>query len=159
MKNEEWPMEALFRIANASDTPALLELMREYYAFDHLPFDEAAIRPALAALLDNDSFGRAWLIEDGGTALGYVVLTLGYSLEYHGRDAFVDELYIREAYRGRGLGRLTLELLEATCRELGVQALHLEVDRANTVAQEVYRRAGYEDNDRYLMNKWIAKDA
>jgi ribosomal protein S18 acetylase RimI-like enzyme len=152
-------MEALFRLAGASDMPTLLELMGEYYAFDHLSFDEAGIRPALAALLDNDSFGRAWLIEESGAALGYVVLTLGYSLEYHGRDAFVDELYIREAYRGRGLGRQALALLEATCRELGVQALHLEVDQANTGAQEVYRRAGYTDTERYLMNKWITKDA
>jgi len=148
-------MEAIFRLASISDAATLLELMREYYAFDHLSFDEAAIRPALAALLDNDSFGRAWLIEDGGAPLGYVILTLGYSLEYHGRDAFVDELYIREAYRGRGRGRQALELLEATCRELGVRALHLEVDRANTVAQEVYRRAGYQDTGRYLMNKWL----
>jgi len=129
--------------------------MREYYAFDHLPFDEAAARRALEALLDNGSFGRAWLIEDGGAAIGYVVLTLGYSLEYHGRDAFIDELYIREGYRGRGIGRQALALLEATCRELGVQALHLEVERSNPVAQEVYRRAGYKDENRYLMTKWI----
>ncbi|MFL5800444.1 MAG: GNAT family N-acetyltransferase [Roseiflexaceae bacterium] len=148
-------MEALFRVAGVSDTPTLIQLMREYYAFDHLPFDEAAARPALEALLDNGSFGRAWLIEDGGAAIGYVVLTLGYSLEYHGRDAFIDELYIREGYRGRGIGRQALALLEATCRELGVQALHLEVERSNPVAQEVYRRAGYKDENRYLMTKWI----
>jgi ribosomal protein S18 acetylase RimI-like enzyme len=148
-------MEGLFRLASVSDTATLLELMREYYTFDHLSFDEGAARPALEALLANDSFGRAWLIEGGGATLGYVVLALGYSLEYHGRDAFVDELYIREAYRGHGLGRRALALLEATCRELGVQTLHLEVERTNTTAQEVYRRAGYQDHDRYLMSKRI----
>jgi hypothetical protein len=37
--------------------------------------------------------------------VGCVVLTLGYSLELLGRDAFIDEFYLREVYRGRGWGR------------------------------------------------------
>jgi ribosomal protein S18 acetylase RimI-like enzyme len=151
-------MDIQFRAAGLADAAMLIELMREYYTFDHLSFDEAAARPALEALLENVAFGRAWLIEGDGAPLGYVVLALGYSLEYHGRDAFVDELYIREPYRGRGIGRQALALLETTCRELGVQALHLEVDHANTVAQEVYRRAGYQDQGRYLMTKLLSEE-
>jgi GNAT superfamily N-acetyltransferase len=42
-------------------------------------------------------------------AVGYIVLTFGYSLEYLGRDAFIDEFYLRESYRGRRWGRRTLE--------------------------------------------------
>ena len=41
-------------------------------------------------------------------AVGYLVLTLGYSLEYGGRDAFIDEVYIRSSYRGRGIGTAAL---------------------------------------------------
>ncbi len=59
-------MNIQFRVAGLADAPALLELMREYYAFDHLSFDESAARPALEGLLQNAAFGRAWLIE--GTA-------------------------------------------------------------------------------------------
>jgi diamine N-acetyltransferase len=33
--------------------------------------------------------------------------------------------------------------------------MHLEVDRANTRAQEVYRKAGYKDHDRFLWTKWL----
>jgi ribosomal protein S18 acetylase RimI-like enzyme len=33
--------------------------------------------------------------------------------------------------------------------------LHLEVERANTAAQGVYRRAGFKDHDRYLLTKWL----
>lgn len=90
-------------------------------------------------------------------ALSNAVLCLGFSLEYKGRDAFVDEIYIRAAFRGQGLGKRALEFPEAECRALGVQALHLEVERANTNAQEVYRKHGFIDQDRYLMTKPLGK--
>ena len=43
-------------------------------------------------------------------------MTFGYGLESHGRFAFLDEMYIRDEYRGRGLGREALEAVEETCR-------------------------------------------
>jgi len=86
---------------------------------------------------------------------GYLVLTFGYSLEFHGRDALVDELYVREAYRGRGAGTLSLAFVEEICRTEGIRALHLEVDRGNERARRLYHRAGYEDHDRYLLTRWL----
>lgn len=107
-------------------------------------------------LLQEPAFGRIWLIEMEQALAGYFVLCLGFSLEYHGHDAFVDEIYVREAYRGQGLGKRALQFLETQCRALGVQALHLEVERVNTHAQEVYRKHGFADHDRYLMTKWLS---
>ena len=95
------------------------------------------------------------MIEADGGPVGYVVLTLGFSLEFHGRDAFVDEIYIRAQYRGRGIGGKALAFAEGACRSLGVRALHLEVERKNTAAQAVYRKVGFKDHDRYLMTKYV----
>jgi ribosomal protein S18 acetylase RimI-like enzyme len=36
-----------------------------------------------------------------------------------------------------------------------VNAIHLEVDRGNHPALELYRRIGYQDHDRFLMTKWL----
>ena len=149
-------METNFKIANSSDTETLLELIQEFYEGEHLPFDDNMIR-ALAKILNDDSLGRIWLIQDGNEAIGYVVLTFGYSLEFRGRDALVDELYIRESYRRQGVGTNALQFVEDVCSSLGIEALHLEVDRKNPVAQSLYRKVGFEDHDRYLMTKWIAK--
>jgi len=41
--------------------------------------------------------GRVWLIQYQGQVIGYVILTLGYSLEYGGRDAFIDEQLARQS--------------------------------------------------------------
>jgi GNAT superfamily N-acetyltransferase len=130
-------------------------MMRELYAHDHIPFDEQSALSALRQLLADASFGRVYLMLAGGDVAGYIVLTLGFSLEYHGRDALIDEIYVREDYRGRGIGTRGLEFIEGICRELEVKALHLAVERANRNAQAVYRRAGFVEHDRYLMTKWV----
>jgi ribosomal protein S18 acetylase RimI-like enzyme len=150
-------MDIDFKNAAMSDLETLMAFMRELYESDQIPFDDDA-RAALEKLLSDDSLGRVWLICSEGEAVGYLVLTLGYSLEFRGRDAFIDELYIRESHRGRGLGKRAIKFIEEACRALGVQALHLEVQRANTAAQAFYRRAGFEDHDRYLMTRWIPRD-
>jgi ribosomal protein S18 acetylase RimI-like enzyme len=36
-----------------------------------------------------------------------------------------------------------------------VRALHLEVERANTAAQGLYRKFGFADHERYLFTRWI----
>lgn len=149
-------MEITFKIVDHLDTEILVQLIREFHEFEHLPFDEGTIRFVLAKLLKKDYLGRVWLIQQGRDALGYIVLTFGYSLEFLGRDAFIDELYIRESHRGQGIGTRALQFVEKMCPSLGIQALHLEADRKNTTAQGFYRKVGFEDHDRYLMTKWIA---
>ncbi|MSQ48522.1 MAG: GNAT family N-acetyltransferase [Deltaproteobacteria bacterium] len=149
-------MELIFRVATRADLDSLLPLVRAYYEFDHLAFDEGIARTALGNFIDDPTFGRVWLIYDEAEAIGYLVLTLGYSLEYGGRDAFIDEVYIRAEYRGHGIGRQAMAFAETQCRAVGVRALHLEVERDNTNAHALYRKVGFVDHDRYLMTKRIS---
>jgi len=152
-------MEPIFKRAASDDLDQVLVFMRELYQFDHIALDEVAARAALTNLIANESFGRVWLIYSEDEAIGYVVLTLGYSLEFHGRDGFIDELYVQENYRRRGVGMSAIRFVEEVCRALGIEALHLEVEHDNTRAQAVYRKAGFADHDRYLLTKWLAPDA
>ncbi len=148
-------MEPTFRIAADSDLEPIVAFMREFYAQEGTPLDEAKARRALTGIVRDWSLGEVWLILDGAERIGYLIITLGWSMEYQGRDAFVDELFVKASHRGRGIGSKTMQFLEARCRALGVQALHLEVERANTSAQALYRKFGFEDHDRYLFTKWI----
>jgi GNAT superfamily N-acetyltransferase len=68
-----------------------------------LPFDERVVAAAWWQFLSNAEFGRAWLLWVGDELAGYVILTLGFSVEYRGREAFVDELYVEEKFRRQGL--------------------------------------------------------
>jgi hypothetical protein len=72
-----------------------------YDAFDGHGFDREKAGVALSGLLQEANLGHAWLILHGDTAVGYMVLCFGHSLEWLGRDAFVDEFYLREEYQAR----------------------------------------------------------
>jgi ribosomal protein S18 acetylase RimI-like enzyme len=145
----------IFRPAGAEDEQALLRMMRSLAEQEPGAyfFDEPAVRDVLRKFLANSDLGCAWVFMDGKTPVGYIVLTFGYSFEYHGRDSFIDELYIEPQYRRQGIGKRAMEFVEDHARELGVNAIHLEVDQGNDPAAELYRRAGYDDQSRFLMTK------
>jgi ribosomal protein S18 acetylase RimI-like enzyme len=151
-------MKIDFKIAENIDVAILLILIQELYEIDGcILFNAVTARNALIQLLNNQSMGQIWLINYQNQAIGYVVLTFGYSLEYGGRDGWIDELYIQANYQGQGIGKQTINFLEEVCTSLNVQALHLEVEQKNTSAQSFYRRLGFEDHNRYLMTKLLNK--
>jgi len=149
--------QLVIREATLQDEAQLLRMMRQLAEQEpgKIKFDEPAADATFRKFLSLPSFGRVWLLCEGNTIVGYIVLTIGFSFEFHGHDAFIDELYIDAAHRRRGFGRQAVEFLEKKARELGVNAVHLEVDQGNDPAFELYRRAGYESHDRFLMTKWL----
>ena len=152
--------QLVIREAMLQDEAEILPMMRRLAEQEpgKIEFDEAAVRRAFRKLLSLPAFGRVWLLCQDGEVIGYIILTIGFSFEFHGHDAFIDELYVEPAYRRRGFGRQAVEFLEKKALEMGVNAVHLEVDRGNDPAFDLYRRAGYENHDRFLMTKWLNRE-
>jgi ribosomal protein S18 acetylase RimI-like enzyme len=150
----------MVRAAAPGDEAELLRMMRHLAEQEpgKIQFDEAAARASLRKFRSLPAFGGVWMLCEGNKAVGYIVLTVGFSFEFHGHDAFIDELYVDAAYRRRGYGRKAVTFIEEQAREMGVNAIHLEVDRGNDSAFELYRRAGYTDHDRFLMTKWLKRE-
>lgn len=145
---------ATIRVASTADLDEVLRLMRGYYADDGLAFELERASTTMSRLLNEPHWGRVLLLESHERPIGYVAVCLGFSLELGGNDAFIDEIYVVPEFRGRGHGKRLLEAAAASAREMGVQALHLEVDRTNHVARELYDSLGYRSRDRYcLMTK------
>ena len=141
--------------ATPSDIPHLLTMMESLYAADHIPFETARHRHALEALLADPQLGYPYLVKLDEERAGYVILTLGFSLEFAGRFALLDEIYIAEEYRGRGAGERVLRRIEEICRSMGIRAIRLEVEHANSGAQRLYKRLGFVPHERYLMTRWL----
>ena len=142
-----------FRPARAADTAPLLDLVDAFYREEGYPFDRRAARAALVALLRDPGRGWVWVVERRSKLIGYVLVTLAYSLEYGGKTAFVDEIYLLPEERGRGLGSRALALAERAAAASGARAIHLEVERSNSGALTLYRRRGYDDRGRFLLTK------
>ena len=145
--------EPSFIMASAGEQELLLEFMQEFYLLEHLTYNRTVAQRCLQELFRNPSLGQIYFIHIEEKPVSYIVIAFGFSLEFHGRDALVDELYIREHYRGKGIGTETLEFVQNVCRQESIHALHLEVDRGNISAQQLYRKSGFKDHDRYLLTK------
>jgi GNAT superfamily N-acetyltransferase len=145
-----------YRQAVPTDIAALLPLMRAMQDDDpwSTPFDELTVADTVRTLLENACAGLVWLITAGTQSIGYIVICFDYSLEYGGKGAWIDEFFVAREYRGQGLGAAVMRIAEEKARESGARCLHLEVSRGNP-AIELYRRAGFEAHDRYLMTKWL----
>jgi ribosomal protein S18 acetylase RimI-like enzyme len=148
-------VNALFQLLSDREIPALLEMMREFYSQQQMQFDEPAASSALARALSNPELAQIYLIFRGAELAGYFALTFCFSLEFHGRFALLDEIYLREPFRRQKLGKAVVAFAEEASRKAGVKALRLEVGRENHGAQSLYRAAGFKEDERNLMTKWL----
>ncbi len=149
-------MHPVFKVATRESIPGILQQMQQFNAIYRDPFDPAERARLLSEFLDTTQMGRLWQIEVDGTSVGYVVLAFGYSFEYHGRDAFIDELFIAENFRGCGLGGQTLDFIALQARELNIKTLHLEVEKSNKEARKLYKKKGYAGKDRMLLSRPVS---
>lgn len=143
--------EIHLHLATEDTFAQLLPLVRAYHEFESVELDDGTRERVLRPLLGESSLGRIWLVSTAGQIVGYVALCFGYSIEFGGRDAFVDELFITEAHRGKGIGRAVLSHVESEAAALGIRALHLEVARTNSRARRLYAATGFRARERFFL--------
>lgn len=139
------------KTATVADIEQLLPLVAAYHAFEQLDSTEQQRRSALTMLLSDKALGGIWLVYFDDHLAGYIALCRGFSIEFGGFDAFVDEFFLKERFRGKGLGAQVLHAIKAEARDLAIQALHLEVARSNEPAKKLYSKLGFEARDKYVL--------
>ena len=146
-------MEINFKPVELKDIEILLELMSEFYLHEKLNFNKDTLKPSLDKLINDEKIGEIRRITSGEDTVGYFILTFIYSLEYGGKNALLDEFYIRENFRGKGIGKLTLSFIDEFCKEKNIQAIHLQVKKFNPMARKLYASVGFIEVDRTFMTK------
>jgi GNAT superfamily N-acetyltransferase len=136
-------------LAGAAQLEELLPLVANYHAFEELETSAEQRRDSVAKLLQDKSLGEIWLVRNLDKLTGYIAVCYSYSIEFGGRDAFVDEFYIAATERGQGIGGRVLKEIATLLRARGIVAVHLEVDGQNEWARAAYARAGFSGRDRY----------
>ncbi len=149
-------MKSVVRSAGTEDVPMLAELMTEFYAESGYSLSSDAAARAFMMLLEEPNQGRIFIVEAESEPVGYLVLSLGFSMEYGGFRGFVDDFFVRPTQRGKGLGATALKAVTQTCRELGVRALLVETGPDDSPARRIYARAGFTESERVLLTKRLA---
>ena len=130
------------RPAAVSDVPLLLRFSREFAEFERQPgavvIDEAT--------LIRDGFGpqpkfRCMIAEWDGEPVGYALFFAFYS-SWKGSGIFLEDLFVRESLRGRGIGRALLSQVARIARQEGAFGIRWEVLDWNESAIKFYKSLG-----------------
>jgi len=105
--------------------------------------DRAGATRAIDPLLLGGELGAAWLIGPTRAPLGYAILTFGWSLSLGGREAWVEDLYIRPSVRRRGIGTEVLHAIAVSLRRADVKALQARVPAQDGVQSGFLTGAGF----------------
>lgn len=142
-------MSAALHLAKPDDLAVLQKLVASFHNQENIEQTDQERGAALLPLLDGTPHGAAYLIGPRKGAVGYIIISFGYSVEMGGIAGFIDEFYIRTNVRGRGLDGEVLRSLMPALAGYGVKALRLEVGQDNEAAIRLYGKLGFEPHDNH----------
>jgi GNAT superfamily N-acetyltransferase len=152
-------MPLTVRAATPADVPVIAEYNRRLAReTEHLELDLATVTAGVAAAVaDPVNKGPYYLACDGGDVVGQMQTTYEWSDWRNGWFWWVQSVYVRADYRGRGVFRTLYEHVRREARAAGdVIGVRLYVERDNRPAQETYRRLGMTELPFFLMQELLS---
>lgn len=142
----------MIRLLKKRDLPDLVKLARAYWGFEKITgFRPNHYQRIATRILNNASLGRIWIALEGDRLVGYLVVVFLMSLEYGGMAAEVDELYVEESERGRGVGKALLRAAGGELLKKGVVQVSLRVGKSNSKGIRFYKTLGFRHRNKYLV--------
>lgn len=142
-------MTTAITLANAEHAAQVLGLMARYHEEAGLPFDDSHRADVAAPLLDGSPLGAVWLIGPGRAPLGYVMVSFGWSMAHGGMVGWLEEVFIRDSVRSRGIGTEVLHAVVVNLRQAGLKAMHVQLPPAARAAG-FCKRVGFAPVDGFI---------
>ena len=146
-----------FKPLEITDISTITQMMQDFYAIDNYPMDVEVAKNLYQEFISNEHLGKSWMIYSENEIVGYIILTFIFSFEYGGKIAFVDELFIKETARGKGIGKEAIQFIQQEVPKLSLKLLYLEVEPHNENAQKLYLAHDFEFHNRKLMKYKVTK--
>jgi GNAT superfamily N-acetyltransferase len=148
------------RMATPDDAGTLAEMVAAFASYERLPHQSSAetLRRELAA---PDRVIEAVLAFIGPTAVGFAVFFHSFSTFAGRRGLYLEDLYVRETYRNRGIATALLRHVARLAVERELGRVEFTVLLWNTVAIEFFESLGATPNSAWttyrLTGEWLRK--
>lgn len=144
------------RTMKKEDTDQVLDMMKVFYAspavLEKAP--EEVLRRDIEDCVSDLPFVEGYVFEEEDVIAGYSMAAKSYSTEFGGVCVWIEDLYIRPSFRGKGIGTNFFKYIEEMYRTRAVR-FRLEVERENAAAVEMYKKNGFHELPYVQMTKEV----
>ena len=132
------------RPATPADADAVHRLIRELAAYEKMLDEVAATEADTRAALAGEAGPQLQVVlaEEGGEAVGFALFFPIYSTFRGNWGMYLEDLYVRPAQRGQGIGYALLQRVAQTAVQAGAHRLDWVVLDWNRLALDFYERLG-----------------
>lgn len=127
----------------AKDKAAYIEMGHKFYdspaVLHKLP--EEIYEKNFAEMISFSPYIKGYIIEDDGVQAGYMILSYTFSAEVGGTVVLIEELFLDDNARGKGIGTKALEFVRN--QYPNAARFRLEVTQENEGAIRLYERMGF----------------
>lgn len=138
-------MDIVFRSFNKNDRDAFFTMVKKFYAPPavlHFPSEEVMLS-SFDAAIDIPELVKGYMFECGKKPAGYAIVSMKFETEVGGMAAWIEELFVEEEFRCRGIGSRFFEFLQNELKG-EIKRIRLEVGDENDGAKRLYKRLGFE---------------
>ena len=138
-------MNIIFRPFIASDRNEFFRMVKKFYAPPatlHTPPDDVMLS-CFDASLESPEMVKGIMFESDGINAGYAIVSLKFETEVGGIAAWIEELYVEENFRSKGIGKMFFEYLQNEMHGK-IRRIRLEVGEENLDAIRLYKNIGFE---------------
>lgn len=134
----------IIRKLEARDKEAYFSLASAFYSSDAVlhPVPIENIENTFEELINRDTYAECRICEENGEPVGFLLVAKTFSQESGGLVTWIEELFLKEEYRGGGRGTEMVEYIE---REFPASRFRLEAEPDNERAIKLYKRLGFKE--------------
>ncbi|HEU0220317.1 MAG TPA: GNAT family N-acetyltransferase [Gallionella sp.] len=147
-------MEIEISPAETGDLDQLADLLAELFTLenDFRPDREKQLR-GLRLILDNPALGRLFVLRDQGRVAGMANVLITVSTAEGCWVAVLEDVIVRNEYRGEGLGRRLVEHILCWAKAEGMTRVTVLADRDNEAALDFYRKLGFDPSHMVVLRR------
>lgn len=133
----------MIRKMKLQDREEVIQMMRGFYAGPavHTNGSEEIFMADVESCLNDCPYLEGYVFEEKGDIQGYGMIAKSFSTEFGKPCIWIEDLFIKEEYRKRGISKDFFELIEDTYPN---HLLRIEAEEENERAVSVYKKAGFD---------------
>lgn len=136
-------MSYIIRLMKENDRAAVLEMMRVFYASPAVLSNgsDEIFKADIDNCIGDSPYLEGYVFEEDDKIIGYGMIAKSFSTEFGKPCIWIEDLYLKQNYRGKGIGSDFFALIE---KKYPCHIYRLEVEEENERAIKTYRKNGFD---------------